>query len=72
MSRTRRFHRWVSMVFMIGLIINVIAGILKVESMWITLLAGLPFLVLMLTGLCMFFAPYLPKRRQCGQVQAHG
>lgn len=50
------------MVFMLGLVINVIAAIMKIESLSIKLLAGLPFLALMLTGLFMFFAPYVSRR----------
>ena len=51
----RNIHRWVSIAFTVAVIINTIAAILKMQGVWVGLLALVPLFVLMFTGLYMFF-----------------
>ena len=62
-SGMRKFHRWTSLVFMVTVIINTVAAIMKVQEVWIGLMALFPLILLMITGLYMFFRPYLSKER---------
>jgi len=59
----RKFHRWTSIVFTVAVIINTVAAIMKVQETWIGLLALFPLILLMITGLYMFFRPYFSKER---------
>ena len=59
----RKFHRWTSIVFTVAVIINTIAAIMKAQAVWIGLLALFPLILLMVTGLYMFFRPYFSKER---------
>lgn len=64
MSRVIRvFHRWTSIVFTLAVIINLVAVALKAQAVWIGLLALFPLILLMITGLYMFFRPYFSKER---------
>jgi hypothetical protein len=51
----RRFHRWTSIVFTVAVIINTVAAAMKAQAVWIGLLALFPLILLMITGLYMFF-----------------
>jgi hypothetical protein len=51
----RRFHRWTSIVFTIAVVINTVAAAMKAQAVWIGLLALFPLILLMITGLYMFF-----------------
>jgi len=51
----RRFHRWTGIVFTVTVIINTIAAMLKMQGVWVGLLALVPLFLLMFTGLYMFF-----------------
>ena len=51
----RRFHRWTSIVFTVTVIINTVAAALQAQAVWIGLLALFPLILLMITGLYMFF-----------------
>jgi hypothetical protein len=51
----RRFHRWTSIVFTVTVIINTIAAAMKAQAVWIGLMALFPLILLMITGLYMFF-----------------
>jgi hypothetical protein len=59
----RKFHRWTSLVFTVAVIVNTVAAIMKVQQVWIGLLALFPLILLMITGLYMFFRPYFSKER---------
>jgi hypothetical protein len=59
----RKFHRWTSIVFTVAVMINTVAAIMKVQEVWIGLLALFPLILLMITGLYMFFRPYFSKER---------
>ena len=57
----RQFHRWVSIAFTVAVIINVVALVRKEQVVWIGLLALLPLILLLVTGLYLFALPY-PSR----------
>jgi DMSO/TMAO reductase YedYZ heme-binding membrane subunit len=64
----RQFHRWVSIAFTLGVIANMVAmsqlhGQEK-PAMWVGLLALIPLIALLLTGLYMFALPYAAKWRR--------
>jgi hypothetical protein len=60
----RTFHRWTSIVFMIPVIANfVIYGMGRMPLPWVTYAPLLPLALLVLTGLYMFFLPYVAKWR---------
>ena len=51
----RSFHRWTSIVFTVAVIINTVAAVLKMQGFWVGMLALVPLILLMVTGLVMFF-----------------
>ena len=59
----RQFHRSVSMVFTLTVIANFVAMTRGTPPAWVTYSPLLPLAVLLLTGLYMFFLPYLARRR---------
>ncbi len=63
----RQSHRWVSIAFTVGVIIN-IAAIAQGQgqqqpAMWVGLLALLPLILLLFSGLYLFVLPYAARRR---------
>ena len=54
----RRFHRWLSIAFTVAAIINIIALGQKEPALWIGLMALLPLVLLLVTGLYLFVLPY--------------
>lgn len=63
----RQVHRWVCIVFTLGVLANIVAiFVLKQQTpaVWVGLLALIPLIVLLLTGLYMFVLPYVGKRRR--------
>lgn len=54
----RQAHRWVSIVFTIGFIGNAIAWNVAKPPVWVGLFALVPLLLLLVSGLYMFFLPY--------------
>jgi len=59
----RQVHRWLSIIFTVAVIINIVAMVREVQAVWVGLLALLPLILLMLTGLYMFVLPYVAKGR---------
>jgi len=59
----RQTHRWVSIAFTLGVIINGIAVARGQYSGWVGLLALLPLAFLTFTGLYLFMLPYATKWR---------
>lgn len=51
----RVFHRWTGIVFTVTVVINTIAAMLKMQGLWVGLMALVPLFLLMFTGLYMFF-----------------
>ena len=64
----RQTHRWLSIAFTVGFLVNLAHSMTAGEDylMWVGLLALIPLLLLMITGLYLFALPYLSKRK--GQV----
>ena len=58
----RQVHRWLSLAFTAAVIANIVAMILKSPAVWIGLLALVPLIPLLATGLYLFALPYLGKR----------
>lgn len=63
----RQFHRWVSIVFTLGVIFNMVTmSQLKPQEappMWVGLTALIPLILLLVTGLYLFALPYVAKWR---------
>lgn len=62
---TRVFHRWTSLVFVLIVVaIFVMLGMGQQPAQWIYYLPLPPLFLLMITGLYMFFLPYVAKARR--------
>ena len=59
----RQTHRWLSMAFTVGVIINVVAVAQKKYSSQLGLLAVFPLALLLVTGLYLFVLPYTSRWR---------
>jgi hypothetical protein len=59
----RQIHRWLSMAFTVAVIVNIGALAQKEPALWVGLLALLPLVLLLLTGLYLFVLPYAAKWR---------
>ena len=57
----RQTHRWVSVAFTVGVIVNTIAVARGTYTAWVGLLALLPLALLLFTGLYLFALPYAGK-----------
>ena len=59
----RQIHRWLSIAFTVAVGVNIIALLQDRQAVWVGLLALLPLVLLMLTGLYLFALPYAAKGR---------
>ena len=59
----RQIHRWVSIAFTVAVIVNIVALGQKEPAVWVGLLALIPLVLLLSTGLYLFVLPYAIKRR---------
>jgi len=59
----RQTHRWLSIAFTVGVIVNIVAVVLGKYTVWVGLLALLPLALLLFTGLYLFVLPYATKWR---------
>jgi hypothetical protein len=57
----RLFHRWTSIAFTSGVILYIACMTQGEPAAWVGLLAGVPLLLLLVTGLYLFALPYLRK-----------
>ena len=62
-ARLRQFHRWLSILFTLAVIVNVVALMRHQQATWIGLLALFPLILLLLSGLYLFALPYLRRTR---------
>jgi hypothetical protein len=65
-NRVRQSHRWVSMAFMVTVVVNIVVmsvGQGEMPPPWVTYSPLLPLVLLMLTGLYLFVLPYATKWR---------
>ena len=58
----RQIHRWLSLAFTLAVIANIVALALQIQATWIGLLAFVPLIPLLATGLYMFALPYVSRR----------
>lgn len=65
---TRQIHRWLSIVFTVAVLINIGAMALEAEAFWVGVLALVPLILLMLTGLYLFALPYAQRWRDHRQA----
>ena len=59
----RQFHRWVSMVFTLTVIVTFIALAQEKPVLWVSYVPLLPLALLLLTGLYLFVLPYATRWR---------
>ena len=58
----RQVHRWLSIAFAAAVIVNVVALMpQEKQTVWVGLLALLPLVLLLLSGLYLFALPYAAK-----------
>ncbi|MEH2488171.1 MULTISPECIES: hypothetical protein [Bradyrhizobium] len=60
----RQIHRWLSLAFTLAVIANIVALTMQVQATWIGLLAFVPLIPLLATGLYLFALPYLGRRSE--------
>ena len=60
----RQIHRWLSIAFTIAVIANIVALTMQVQATWIGLLAFVPLIPLLATGLYLFALPYVGRRSE--------
>jgi len=59
----RQIHRWLSIVFTVGVIVNFVAVVKGRYAAWVGLSAGIPLALLLFTGLYLFVLPYAARWR---------
>ena len=59
----RQIHRWLSIVFTVAVIINIIALMQEQSAMWVGIAALIPLILLLISGLYLFALPYAAKWR---------
>lgn len=64
----RQFHRWLSIIFTLTVLANLVALAMQKQSTWVGLMALFPLILLMITGLYLFALPYLAKSRAAAQT----
>ncbi|WFU74410.1 MULTISPECIES: hypothetical protein [unclassified Bradyrhizobium] len=57
----RQIHRWLSMAFTIAVIANIVALTMQIQATWIGLMAFVPLIPLLATGLYLFALPYVSR-----------
>jgi hypothetical protein len=58
----RQIHRWLSIAFTIAVIANIVALTMQLQAIWIGLMAFVPLIPLLVTGLYLFALPYVSRR----------
>jgi hypothetical protein len=59
----RQTHRWLSIAFTVGVLVNGVAVAKGKYAFWVGFLALLPLALLLFTGLYLFVLPYANKWR---------
>ena len=59
----RQIHRWLSIAFTVAVIINIVAMGQQQPALWVGLLALLPLILLLLSGLYLLVLPYAVEWR---------
>ena len=60
----RQIHRWLSIAFTLAVIANIVALTMQVQATWIGLMAFVPLIPLLATGLYMFAQHYFGRRSE--------
>ena len=60
----RQIHRWLSIAFTLAVIANIVALTMQIQAAWIGLMAFVPLIPLLATGLYLFALPYLGRRSE--------
>ena len=60
----RQIHRWLSIAFTVAVIANIVALTMQIQATWIGLMAFVPLIPLLATGLYLFALPYLGRRSE--------
>ncbi len=67
-TRIRQSHRWISIVFTVLVLVNIVINIVPLGQeelvLWMGLLTLLPLAFLLFTGLYLFVLPYATERRR--------
>ena len=58
----RQTHRWLSIAFTLAVIANIVLLVMNSSQTWVGVLALVPLIPLLATGLYMFALPYLGRR----------
>ncbi|WP_165227327.1 hypothetical protein [Aquisphaera insulae] len=66
----RQAHRWVSIAFTAGVILNIVVMAKGPPPPWVGLMALIPLLLLLITGLYLFVLPYTARRRSVGRADS--
>jgi cellulose synthase/poly-beta-1,6-N-acetylglucosamine synthase-like glycosyltransferase len=59
----RQIHRWLSIAFTLAVIANLVALGQEKLAVWVGVMALIPLILLMITGLYMFALPYATRWR---------
>jgi L-asparagine transporter-like permease len=59
----RQIHRWLSVAFTLAVIVNIVVMTRGEPPFWVGLLALVPLILMLLTGLYLFVLPYAARRR---------
>ena len=59
----RQTHRWLSIAFTVGVIVNFVAVAQKKYTVWVGLLALVPLILQLVTAWYLFVLPYATKWR---------
>jgi hypothetical protein len=59
----RQTHRWLSLAFALMVIANLTALAMKLSAPWLGLMALVPLIPLLITGLYLFFLPHVARWR---------
>ncbi len=59
----RQIHRWISIIFTVGFLVNLVAWMTAKPPVWLGLFVLVPLIFLLASGLYLFALPYLTKAR---------
>ncbi len=59
----RQIHRWLSIAFTVGFLVNLVAWLSAKPPVWLGLFVLVPLVLLLVTGLYLFVLPYALKWR---------
>jgi hypothetical protein len=62
-NKVRQFHRWMSVVFTVAVIVTTIVLAQDQPPVWVSYLALPPLFLLWFTGMYLFVLPHVVKRR---------